>query len=124
MRYYESHILNCLTYVEEMQSFCKGIIDLIKSKAEQLNQKKKRAIERIKTKDITGTCFDYSKHATLLNICTNNKQLTQKEQEIIQEIENLSSQTQTDKDKRKKQEEENERLRKEEEERQQKFKKN
>jgi hypothetical protein len=106
-----------------MQVFVKRITDLIKRKAKELRQKKLQVIERIKAKDITGTCFDYSKHGVPINNCTNSKKLVEKEAEIVQEIENLSCQSQADEDKRKKQEEKNERLRKEEEEEQQKYQK-
>src|SRR4051812_21942512 len=33
------HIKNCLTYVDEMQDFNKQLIDLIKRKGKQLNEK-------------------------------------------------------------------------------------
>src|SRR2546421_9429385 len=99
-----------------MQDFNKQLIDLIKRKRKQLNEKKKKAIKKIKTKDATGTCFDYSKHGAAINKCTNSQQLAKKKQEISEEIEQLSKQVQADKAKRKQQEEENERLRKQQEE--------
>jgi len=98
-----------------MQDFNKGLIDLIKRKGEQLNKKKKEAIKRIKAKDIIGTCFDYSKHAAPINKCTNSKQLVEKEEQIAQEIERLSSQAHAAQAQRKRQEEENERSGEEEE---------
>src|SRR4051812_22294887 len=118
MKWYEYHIKNCLTYVDEMQDFNKRLTDLIKRKGKQLNEKKKQAIKRIKAKDITGTCFDYSKHGAAINKCTNSKQLTEKEQEISEEVEQLSRQAQANEAERKKQEEKNERLRREQEEEQ------
>jgi hypothetical protein len=97
-----------------MQAFSKDLIDLIKNKGKQLNKKKKQAIKRIKEKDITKTCFNYFKHAAPINKCTNSKQLAQKEQEIIKEIEKLSSQAQADESERKRQEEKNKREREKE----------
>jgi hypothetical protein len=101
-----------------MQDFCKQLKDLIKRKGKQLNQKKEQAIKRIQAKDITGTCFNYSKHAAPINKCTNSQQLAKKEQEISEEVEQLSIQAQVAEAERKEKEEKNERLRKEQEEEQ------
>src|ERR1700722_460353 len=127
MKYHVYHIKNCLTYVDEMQDFNKQLIDLIKKKGKELNEKKKQAIKKIKAKDTTETCFDYSKHAAPINKCTNSKQLFEKEIEMTREVEKLSNQAQADEDRkrndekeRKLKEEENERLRKEEETKRQK----
>src|SRR5205814_313531 len=116
MQWHVYHIKNCLTYLGEMREFYSKLTDLIKRKGKQLKEKKEQAIKRIKTKDITGTCFDYSKHEISINKCTNSKQLAQKEQEISEEIEELSIQAQTAEAERKNQAEENKRLRKEQEE--------
>jgi flagellar biosynthesis GTPase FlhF len=107
-----------------MRDFYKRLTDLIGRKGKQLNEKKKQAIKRVKGKDITGTCFAYSKHAAPLNICTNSKQLAKKEQEISEEVEQLSIQAKaaaeaerkTAEIEEEKQKEENERLKKEQEE--------
>jgi len=45
-----------------MQDFCEQLTDLIKRKGKRLSEKKEQAIKRIKSKDITRTCFNYSKH--------------------------------------------------------------
>src|SRR2546423_1632270 len=105
----------CLTSWDEVYYFFKNFSAFIEEKSKHFKVKKEQAIERIKAKDITGTCFDYMKHAVPILDCTNSKQLAQKELEITQEIEQLSQQAQANETKRKKQEEENERLRKEEE---------
>ena len=112
MEWHVYHIKNCLTYVHEIQDFYAELFNLIKRKGKELNEKKKQAIKRIKAKDEVGTCFKYDKHEIPILFCTNSKQLAKKEQEISEEVEQLSIRTRTDK---KKQEEKNERERKEQE---------
>src|ERR1700733_13007724 len=91
-----------------MQDFCKQLTDLIKRKGKQLNEKKKQAIKRIEAKDITGVCFKYYTHERPILDCTESQQLAEKEQEITQEIEQLSRQAQANEAEREKQEEKNE----------------
>jgi hypothetical protein len=109
--------------VLEVIDFLERWKDLVGREGKRLYQEKKKAIERIKSKDITNF-FNYIKHEKPIFDCTNSKQLVEKEVEITQEIEKIFKQTQTDEKERKNQEEENERLRKEEEMRQKNFQKN
>lgn len=120
------HINNCLNYDNhrEVIRLCQELVNLIKRKGEKLKIKKDQTIERIKTKDITKTCFSFTKHAIpIYDDCLNSKQLEKKEREITKEIEQLSLAREENErlsrlareDKEKKNAEENERIIKEQE---------
>ena len=118
------HVNNCLQETLQALDFLERWEKLVNEEGKKFNQEKLKAIERIKSKGATKSCLNYIKHEKPILYCTNRKQLTEKEQEITQEIENLSHQAQLHEKERKKQEEENERLRKEEEGKQQKYQNN